>query len=472
MLVPSLMGDGGLRTYLILSQNNHELRATGGFISGVGELTLEEGRLIGLRFDDSYAVDDLAVPHELAPTAFRQTLFGQLWLFRDTNWDPDFPTSARRALDVYARDRGVQADGVIALDLSALQVLVEALGPIQVAGSTEPVTGENILPVIQAQWAEPFAGVNQEGGEDWWLSRKSFIGQIANAVLRKLLALSPGSEQAGRGVSPVKLARSLNQALDEKHILIYLTDPRAEDMLRHKNWDGALVAPLSPSDNLLVVDSNVGFNKADANVARSIDYRVDLAGGEQPRAQVILNYWNHSRQPLGVCIQEARYGDTYADMMDRCYWDYVRVYVPAGGGLLKGPDLPLPPGSLLARSGDALAESPISPVLAEDGRSVWAAFFELAPGAERALAFEYTLPGEVLEHKSDGSLTYHLRVQKQPGTEAVPLRVEIALPPDAQDISATPAGFFSQQGTVLVAATDLMIDREFEVAFRREREGP
>ena len=40
--VPSLLGVDEPRTYLIIAQNNDELRATGGFISGVGTVTFTQ----------------------------------------------------------------------------------------------------------------------------------------------------------------------------------------------------------------------------------------------------------------------------------------------------------------------------------------------------------------------------------------------------------------------------------------------
>jgi O-antigen ligase len=453
VLAPGLLGANGPRTYLVLAQNNQELRPTGGFISGVGEIEVEGGRLSSPKFSDSYAVDNLQVPHDLTPPDFQRTLLGQLWFFRDTNWDPDFPTSAQRAMDVYARDRGVQTDGVIALDLTALQLLVDAVGPLQVEGISEPVTGETVLPIIQEQWSEP----STESGQDWWLHRKDFMGQIAATVMDRLTT--------GQDLQPVRLAQALKQALDEKHILIYVRDPGAAGLLRQRNWDGAVALPPAASDALLVVDSNVGFNKADVNVSRSIQYEVDLAASGGPRARLTLTYQNRTDHPVGDCVQEARYGGSYADMTQRCYWDYVRVYVPVGSRLLKGPELSLPPGSLLAQSGDALPSKLISPTLSMDNWAVWTAFFALEPLAERSLTFEYQLPAQILDSGAGGLSYYRLQIQKQPGTDAVPLRLEIVLPPDAQVVKALPDG-------LTVLDTDLSLDRDLVLGFQQGKEEP
>lgn len=449
-LAPDLLGAEEPRTYLILAQNNEELRPTGGFISGVGELRIREGRLESLPFSDSYAVDNLAVPHDLAPVDFQRTLFGQLWFFRDTNWDPDFRTSARRALEVYARDRGVRADGVIALDLTALQRLVKAVGPLQVEGIAEPVTGQNLLQVLRQEW-----GSSAEKGEEWrewWLHRKDFMGPIARALMERLTT--------GRDLQPAALIPALIQILDEKHLLIYMDDPEVAELLRARNWDGALVAPPA-SDALLVVDTNVGFNKVDVNIERAIHYRVDLTTPENPRAQLVVTYQNQSRRVVEACVQEARYGRTYADMTQRCYWDYVRVYAPAGSQLLSGPPPVLPAGSLLARSGETYPQPPISPTLQASDWEVWTVFFALEPLGQQAWTFVYQLPPDVLDRRSDGLIRYQLRVFKQPGTGAVPLEVEIILPTGSQVVRASPKA-------LPVISTDLKVDRTFELLFRRE----
>ena len=34
------------------------------------------------------------------------------------------------------------------------------------------------------------------------------------------------------------------------------------------------------------------------------------------------------------CVRSLEYGDSYADMTARCYWDYLRVYAPAGSEMV------------------------------------------------------------------------------------------------------------------------------------------
>jgi hypothetical protein len=345
---------------------------------------------------------------------------------------------------VYAADHGVRAGGAIALDLYAVQALIEAVGPLRVAGLAEPVSGATVLQAIQDAW-----GDSSGGGSDlaWHRHRKDFMGPIAGAAMERLMA--------GQDVDLLKVARAVKQALDEKHLLIYLDEPQAGGLLRAGNWDGALPAS-SHGDRLMVVDSNVGFNKVDASIEREIDYRVDLGADGGPQARLALTYRNRSTQPLAQCHREPAYGARYADLMQGCYWAYIRVYVPAGSRLLQGPVYGPP------FSGEPAPV--LSPTLAAGDWTVWTAFIEVAPGVEQVVTFVYALPGTVLERGAAGRAHYALGVQKQPGTAAVPLRVAVRLPAGAGLGSELPPELTSAAG----AATDLRVDRHFRVTYEEK----
>ena len=165
------------------------------------------------------------------------------------------------------------------------------------------------------------------------------------------------------------------------------------------------------------------------------------------------------------CAQEAVYPPTYEEMMEGCYWNYLRLYVPEGSVLVQGPQLTLPEGSLRARE-DGTSGSPLVTEVgqAESGKSVYGVFLVVPPGERREMVFEYQPPSSVLE--VENSTTYRLLVQKQPGTVAVPLRVEVRLPPGASVVSTQPEASAVSHGSV-VFESDLREDREFEVTFRR-----
>jgi hypothetical protein len=139
------------------------------------------------------------------------------------------------------------------------------------------------------------------------------------------------------------------------------------------------------------------------------------------------------------------------------------LYVPEGAELVEGPELTLPEGSLRARD-DGVGGTPLdTEVDLETGKSVFASFFVVAPTERREMVYEYRLPGSVLEQRGSATV-YRLLVQKQPGTLAVPLRVEVELPPGSVVVSSSPEATSFTDGQVTFE-TDLRTDREFEIVF-------
>ncbi len=408
---PELLGADGPRRYLILAQNSDEIRATGGFISGVGIVEVNRGEITSVTFADSYSVMDLTKPHPIPPVALETHMWAQILLLRDANWWADFPTSARKAWELYEQDTGKKVHGVVAIDTPALQLLVAAADPIRLEEYNDTITADNLLERIQHYWASPVGGPDIASNDpQWWKLRKNFMGVLAKSVIERLMKHTGDLDMA-------EVAQTTLRLLNERHLLLFL--PPVQDALHRQKWDGAIVP--AQGDYLFVVDSNVGFNKVNPMIRQSITYTVNLADAT---ALLQIGYAHGSQARLDVCVHESRYGDTYQDMMDRCYWDYVRVFAPAGAELLAREGL---------EDGD-LAES-------EAGLAVWDGLLVLKPGEAQEVTFRYRLPASVAQS------AYRLYVQKQPGTWGIPLRVVIR----------------GGGGQVREFQTDLAEDREFVV---------
>lgn len=453
LVAPYLLGADSPRTYLLLAQNENELRATGGFISSVALLRVTDGKIEDLDFRDSYAVDDLSKPHPSPPQALETYMLSQLWLFRDANWYPDFSATAQVARELYELDQGVSVDGVVAADMVAMESLVEVLGPIQLEGYDQEVSGANVIDLMREYWASP-SGEGQTG--DWWSHRKDFMGDLLDAMMTRLQTDTGSLDLAG-------LLSVVRRGLEEKHVLIHVTDPVVSQMLADNGWDGAVQGGVG--DFLMVVDTNMGFNKVNPNVENAVEYVVVLDDDGGPSARLSVTYHNTSGSDAEDCVQEAVYPPTYEEMMEGCYWDYLRVYVPEEAQLVQGPDLTLPEGSLWAQeSGRAGTPLPTEVGPVEAGRNVFASFFVVAPSERREMVYRYELAESVLETR--GSTTaYTLLVQKQPGTLAVPVRVEVELPPGSVVVSTSPEAALLT-GARVTFETDLRTDGEFEVVFR------
>src|SRR4051812_24084293 len=218
-LIPDLLGFTKPKSYLLLVQNNQELRATGGFITAVGKLTVANGRITSINFVDSFNIAPNNVDHPLAPDPLKRFMDIPILFLRDANWSPDFPTSARMASSIYAQDTGVQVDGVITIDLRAVQFLVGALAPLQIPGSDVPLTADNVIQEMLTLRENPLENGSPQGKSNpaptdgsWYLQRKDFIPLMAEAALARL--------QSGR-FSIFRLINAVTSSLDERAVQIW-----------------------------------------------------------------------------------------------------------------------------------------------------------------------------------------------------------------------------------------------------------
>jgi hypothetical protein len=447
LALPELLGTSEPRTYLILIQNEDELRPTGGFISGVARVTVREGQVVELIFEDSYAVDDFSQPYPDPPLPLREIMGADLWVFRDSNWSPDFPTSARAAVELYQLRDDAPIDGVLALDQQAVRLLVTALGPLKVEEYPEPVTGENVIQAIRESWApSPDEGFTGE----WWRHRKDFIGRLFTATVAK-------AQDESTEINLPGLGWAVLQALEERHLFIYLSDAGpASDALHEAGWDGALRE--SPGDYLMVVDANLGFNKANPYIAEALSYTVDLQDLDHPQAELVVEHRHMAAARAAACDHTTRYDLTYEQMMYRCYWDYVRVYVPEGSRLLEATRHPVP-GELLVTGVGRTGDVEVLP--GEPGKSAFATFLVLPPGEQVETRFAYDLSPGVIEQQGD-AWRYSLYVQKQGGTDGHAVHVTLILPPAAEVISSDPTPI-EQVGNTLLYELSLQTDLELEV---------
>lgn len=399
-----LVGREKPQTILILVQNNDELRATGGFISAFGRLVLEQGSLAELKFADSYWVQRDDVEYAGAPKPMQQYMGTRLMTFRDANWSPDFPTTAQAVKGIFRQDTGVDVDGVVTVDMRALQLVIDALAPLHVEGLGEDLNGDSVVAEIKQIWDRPVFD-NEDEFNQWWAARKALIPMLADAILARVLEGS---------VNYVDLALVSLQALDARSVQVWIDQPKIADELARLAWDGSVSAP-EAGDFIGLVDTNLGYNKVDSVIERAVDYEVAWAEanqGDAGRAMALLTVtYDH---PVEVadhrCDITPRYGTSYDDMAARCYFNYVRLYVPSGSELI-GVD-------------GVLADS-VESRRGEGGTQVFSGYFVLPPGDKQDVTFTYYLP-EYLSSPPDSDMAYALSVRRQSGTKPLSLTVDVS----------------------------------------------
>jgi hypothetical protein len=424
-LFPAFMGAEGPRDYLLVAQNNDELRATGGFYSGVGYLVLDQGNIVRLDFTDASLINDWNTkPYDFPPQALYEIMGLELFLFRDANFWPDFPTSAENSINLYEYGQDMSGlDGVIAIDQPFMELLISGTGPVFIPDTNQTVNASNIIASFRDTW-------NQEEGEsvgDWFNSRKAFLSTFSGAILNRL--------QSGFSeIDPVYFAQLMFGGLDEKHLQIYVRDPEMAAALNDLNWDGRLENSAG-QDYLMVVDNNMGYNKVNMHISRTTDYQVAIQPDGTAVANLALTY-THPLPDNGIpCVQGVIYANApaYEEIANQCYFNYVRIYTPPGSTLLNSSRSTIPAEHLIrGQAWDSTAQT-----VNEFAEFTTFANFIMVPRASsQTVTFQYQLPPVI--QAVDGQQQYRLTLQRQSGTENLPYTVTITLPPGTTLVNTQP----------------------------------
>lgn len=131
-LLPSMLGGKGSRTYLLMVQNNAEVRSTGGIAGSIAILKAKDGKL-SMGFQGSLQ-DLVQFPKPVvAMTKDESRLFtpSMVTNLLDTNVTPDFPRTGEIVRAMVKKGLGVDVDGVISVDPVALSFVLAGTGPVK-----------------------------------------------------------------------------------------------------------------------------------------------------------------------------------------------------------------------------------------------------------------------------------------------------------------------------------------------------
>ncbi|HBY10263.1 hypothetical protein A2274_03465 [candidate division WWE3 bacterium RIFOXYA12_FULL_43_11] len=385
-------------TYIVWFQNSNELRPTGGFIGSYGLLTFDKGKLKDLKIDDIYNPDGQILLRDIKttpPEVISRYLAEDRLYLRNSNWDPDFPTAAGVFNELFYKIDGQSVDGYLAVDLKFVEGILRATGPVFLAAYNEEINAANLYE--RTQYHSDFNYVN---GSD---QKRSFLTILGSKLLEKMFSLP-------KDKLPSLLAET-QKSLDEKHLLINISNGALNDVLKEKNWNGQVV-PVE-TDYLYVVNSNLGGTKANYFVKNNIDYEINsMTRDGVLRATLKLTY-DHTGESM------AWPGGPYKD--------HVRVLVQKGSKLT-GAEFVDAAGNTVDVFKDVGVGQP-------NGYDIFSYDLVVNPKETVSLVIKYDLP-ESLNVTKDKS-TYSLYVQKQPGTDADPFSFTFNAPFGTEIIKAS-----------------------------------
>ena len=470
-----ILGFKETQHYLIIFQNNNEIRPTGGFMGSLAFLDVYQGKIKNLEipYGGPYDFRKFLKSNVAPPKPLRRINYQ--WQLQDANWFPDFPTSAEKILwflrntnfechpgakrteqsgvseaigsRSYCSDdfNGLEFDGVIAINASVVPEILKIIGPIEMSEYGRVITPENFVSETQQ-----IVGLESDKKK-----AKEFIADLVPVVLDKILGENNGiASVAPSGRSIAMTMEILINALDQKEIQVFFTDKKLENKIKDLGWAGEIKD--SPpafakgiNDYLMLINTNIGGRKTDEVIKEKIHHQAEIQKDGSIINQVTITRTHQGQK-----------GNYFTGVRND---NYLRIYVPQGSQLLEvSGDFIIPtPGNFRAVTQGAVADKDLirieknaridevsgTRITQEFDRTCFANWIQIEPGETATVVFKYKLPFKINLENFETKL-YSLVWQKQSGTRAE-IESQLILPENYQTIWEYPENLVLQSnGTV------------------------
>lgn len=475
------------RRYLLVFQNNSELRASGGFLGSYALIDFREGQIRNLEVPGGGSYDTEAGLKLKVKAPQPLWLVNPLWHFWDANWWPDWPTTAQNLMWFYEKSAGPTVDGVISFTPTVVESLLKITGPIDLTTEYGLIIDENnfwetVQKVVESKnlvKTDPAALTDLPPAV---LSPTSSSPVISNLPLKQ--GLENNSENKPKKIIgdllvkileilPSKLNRDnllpivslLEENLAAKQVLFYFNDPDLQAAVSRRNWGGEIRT--TSGDYLSVVNTNIAGQKSDRKILEKID-QSSLVQEDGSIINIVKIYRTHTglkNEPL-VGVRNV---------------DWLRVYIPLGSQLLSASGFTAPDSQYLQDKPEAdwlnlptlrneeqarVDETSGLKIYEENGKTVLANWVMVDPGETTLVTLQYRLPfnfydnfsqdrhpgnwskklASFLNPEAAALFPYSLLIQKQPGAQPSEFSSQLILPAGLEVFWRYPADLTSESG--------------------------
>lgn len=309
--VNTIFGSDSFKRYLIVFQNNHELRPTGGFMGSFAIVDVQKGKILNIDIPSGGTYDLQGQLSKFVKPPLPFQLLNKRWEFQDANWFPDFAATAQKIGWFYKNSRNTTVDGVIAVNASVLERMLKILGPVEAKNML--LEKDNVLEQLQYEI---------EVGYDKKTEKPK---EILTEVLGQLMS----SVSELKTADIMSLLTELHEALQQKEIQVYMQDEKVANQLRLFGWTGEIIQTPNNFDYLSVFQTNIQGQKSDARISQSISHEA-----------IIDEEGNITDM---VIVERAHSGDPGEQFYGGLNISYMRVYVPEGSELISAGGFSYPP---------------------------------------------------------------------------------------------------------------------------------
>jgi hypothetical protein len=396
--LPNLLGMEGPKTYLILLQDNMELRPSGGIVRLYGILKFNKSKITEFSTYDVIEADNQLRGHVEPPFAIRRYLPSEHWYMKDGSFDVDFVKSASLISHFLLVETGNKADGVISMDMTCLKNILHAIGPIYLADYKQNIGENNLYTLAQSHAKNDFLKSLYE----------ETITQLVNTKKSHLL-----------------IAQVISDSLMRKHLIF--TSKDWQNVFTVNGWSSALWDERVDSDKFIndfvgINEANLGMNNTSFFVKRLVSQKVTIGDSGSIEEELNINYKNESTSSSG--------GD---------YKNYLRIILPKDTRLSE---------ILINDAPQKIIDAIIDPLVYEGKKFKAPNGLEIEKVQEEEkeiFGFIVTIPAKEIvriklkytlnENITLNTFSYSLKLFKQPGIDSVPYSFALIYPNSLNVIS-------------------------------------
>ncbi len=383
--------------YLVLFQNDNELRPTGGFLTAYAIINIEKGVVTSEKSDDIYELDQKFTKKVAIPPVLGKYLTTEKYYhLRDMNISPDFKTSMEEFYNNYKTVRGepTDIDGIIAVDTTLLSELLRIIGPVEAPGYGVFSAENNIkcdCPQVVYALSEIITKPTPYLRED----RKGVLGPLMKSILSKTYDLDKARFPE---LFQVALA-----SIEGRHVQMYFMDENTQKAAEQINAAGRLYELRSGlkdwqmgqnMDFLAIVDANLGGAKSNLFTNYEIKQAIKAPVEGYLEKTVEITYKN-SRKADNCNLEAGQL------CLNSTLNDWLRIYLPKGSELIEIQGI-----------------SNQASVYEEANLTVIDGYFNLEPMGLAKIKLSYKIPYTDL-------INYNLKMWKQGGIDSVPVLIDV-----------------------------------------------
>jgi hypothetical protein len=376
----------GRNNYLILLQNQNELRPTGGFIGSFANFHINRGSIEKIQLTSIYDLDGQLIEKITPPEPLLAV--NDRWYLRDANWFVDFEQSAKKITEFFEKEGGETPDFIIAITPKIISDLIALVGPIKLETGLE-LNSENLVEQLQFLTQQNLLAVKNEP--------KQILSTLMDKLFYEIEQL-PGDQKT-------QLPKILFENLQAKQILAFAKNPKTQKIFNDFNWSGKIHN--TSKDFLFVNISNLNGSKTDLFINQGLD--------------LVSNFSPQGKITNTLTIKRI---NTLPEGKDTTSLVYARILVPKGSKFIEAvgfKNLDLPKLSLNEYKPDEdvktwekklLRDVTTGTTIGEEAdKTFFANWIEVKPGSESSVKLTYELP-----FKLSALNAYSIIFQKQPGT--------------------------------------------------------